>query len=107
MLARTSPVSSLAPSMSQYRELASRRTDCLTAGAYHSISAIWLEPRELPVAVLLTKADKLSRGAALALERAVARELGPGVKLARFSALTGEGVAQAQAWIEEWLTGTP
>ena len=52
----------------------------------------WLEPRELPVAVLLTKADKLSRGAAIAQERALAAELGPGVKLARFSALTGDGV---------------
>jgi GTP-binding protein len=63
----------------------------------------WLEPREIPVAVLLTKADKLSRGAAVEQERAVARELGPGVKLVRFSSSTGEGVAQAQAGIEGWL----
>jgi GTP-binding protein len=63
----------------------------------------WLEPREIPVAVLLTKADKLSRSAAMEQERAVARELGPGVKLVRFSSSTGEGVAQAQAWIEGWL----
>ena len=63
----------------------------------------WLEPRELPVAVLLTKADKLSRGAAIAQERALARELGPRVKLTRFSSLTGDGVAEAQAWIETWL----
>jgi GTP-binding protein len=65
----------------------------------------WLEPRELPVAVLLTKADKLSRGAAIAQERALARELGPGVKLARFSAVTGDGVGEAQAWIDAWLAG--
>jgi GTP-binding protein len=63
----------------------------------------WLEPRAIPVAVLLTKADKLSRGAAITQERAVAGQLGPGVKLARFSAVTGEGVPQAQAWIEHWL----
>jgi GTP-binding protein len=63
----------------------------------------WLEPRGIPVAVLLTKADKLSRNAAMAQERAVARGLGPGVKLVRFSALTGEGVGQAQAWVEDWL----
>jgi GTP-binding protein len=63
----------------------------------------WLEPRQIPVAVLLTKADKLSRGAAMAQERAVGRELGPRVKLVRFSALTGEGVSQAQAWIQDWL----
>jgi GTP-binding protein len=67
----------------------------------------WLEPREIPVAVLLTKADKLSRNAALTQERAVARELGPGVKLVRFSALTGEGVPQAQTWIDEWLKEAP
>jgi GTP-binding protein len=63
----------------------------------------WLEPRELSVAVLLTKADKLSRGAAIAQERKLAAELGPAVKLTRFSALTGDGVATAQQWIEDWL----
>ena len=65
----------------------------------------WLEPRELPVAVLLTKADKLSRGAGIAQERALATELGPKIKLARFSALTGDGVGEAQAWIEARLSG--
>ena len=63
----------------------------------------WLEPRELPVAVLLTKADKLSRGAGIEQELRVAAQLGAGVKLTRFSALTGDGVAEAQAWLEEWL----
>ena len=63
----------------------------------------WLEPRELPVAVLLTKADKLSRSAALEQERKVAAEVGPQVRLTRFSALSGDGVATAQAWLEEWL----
>lgn len=63
----------------------------------------WLEPRQLPVAVLLTKADKLSRGAGLEQERRVAEQLGAGVKLTRFSALAGDGVAEAQAWLEEWL----
>jgi GTP-binding protein len=65
----------------------------------------WLEPRDLPVAVLLTKADKLSRGAGLAQERALAAALGPEVKLARFSALTGDGVGEAKAWIEARLSG--
>ena len=64
----------------------------------------WLEPRELPVAILLTKADKLSRGAGLAQERALAAMLGPGVKLARFSALTGDGVGEAKAWVEARLS---
>ena len=65
----------------------------------------WLEPRELPVAVLLTKADKLSRAAGIAQERALGAALGAGVRVARFSALTGDGVRDAQAWIEAWLSG--
>jgi len=65
----------------------------------------WLEPRQLmPVAVLLTKADKLSRAAGLAQERALQKTLGSAVKLTRFSALTGDGVPEAQAWIEAWLS---
>ena len=68
----------------------------------------WLESRRtLPVAVLLTKADKLSRGAGLEQERKLAAELGPGIKLVRFSALSGDGVATAQAWIEQWLDRSP
>jgi GTP-binding protein len=63
----------------------------------------WLEPRGLPVAVLLTKADKLSRGAAMAQGRAVAGELGPSVKVVRFSALSGDGVEQARGVIDAWL----
>ena len=66
----------------------------------------WLESRrELPVAVLLTKADKLSREAGVAQERALGAALGPGVKVARFSALSGDGVDAAKAWIESWLSG--
>jgi GTP-binding protein len=63
----------------------------------------WLEPRGVPVAVLLTKSDKLSRSAAIAAERKLTAELGPSIKVARFSALTGDGVSHAQAWIEGWL----
>jgi len=63
----------------------------------------WLEPRAVPVAVLLTKADKLSRGGAIEQERKVAAQLGPAVRLTRFSALTGDGVAKAQQWLEDWL----
>jgi len=63
----------------------------------------WLEPRELPVAVLLTKADKLSRGAGLEQQRKLAALLGPAVRLTRFSALSRDGVGDAQSWLEEWL----
>jgi GTP-binding protein len=66
----------------------------------------WLEPRELPVAVLLTKADKLTRGAAVEQERKVAAELGAAVRLTRFSAHTGDGVADARQWLEDWLGPT-
>jgi GTP-binding protein len=65
----------------------------------------WLEPRNVPVAVLLTKADKLSRSAGLTQERALQKQVGTAVKLTRFSALTGDGVPEAQAWIETWLSG--
>lgn len=63
----------------------------------------WLEPRALPVAVLLTKADKVSRGAGVAQQLEVAKALGPTAKLACFSALTRDGVAEARAWLDDWL----
>jgi GTP-binding protein len=59
----------------------------------------WLEPRELPVAVLLTKADKLARNAGLEQARRVAAQLGPAIRIVRFSAPTGDGVAEALAWL--------
>jgi GTP-binding protein len=66
----------------------------------------WLAARRaLPLAVLLTKADKLGRGAALKEERRVASALGPTAKVARFSSLSHEGVATARAWLDERLAG--
>ena len=56
----------------------------------------WLESRALPLVVLLTKADKLGRGAGLAKQREVAAELGPAARIARFSATNREGVAEAR-----------
>jgi len=67
----------------------------------------WLEShRDLPVAVLLTKADKLARAAALDVERATAAALGAKPFVARFSALTGDGVDEARGWLDERLGGT-
>ena len=63
----------------------------------------WLEPRELPVGVLLTKADKVGRSAGLEQERRLAAELGPAVRVLRFSAPAGEGVAEAGDWLRAWL----
>jgi GTP-binding protein len=66
----------------------------------------WLTPRrELPVAVLLTKADKLSRSAGLSVEREVAAALGPAAHVTRFSAPTHDGVEAARGWLDSWLAG--
>lgn len=68
----------------------------------------WLRALELPVALLLTKSDKLSRGAGLTRQHEVTRAVGPGVKLTRFSSLTRDGVADARTWLDDWLaTGAP
>ena len=64
----------------------------------------WLKPRALPLIVLLTKADKLSRGAGLAQQHAVSKELGAGAHVTRFSAIDREGVEQARGWLEDWLS---
>jgi GTP-binding protein len=63
----------------------------------------WLKPRALPLIVLLTKADKLSRGAGLAQQQAVRKELGGGAQLTRFSAIDRDGVDQARDWLAAWL----
>ncbi len=61
--------------------------------------------RGLPVHVLLTKADKLKRGAASAALLEVRRALvgQPGVTVQAFSATRREGVAEARARIAAWL----
>lgn len=63
----------------------------------------WCHAADLPLHILLTKADKLGRGQALAALRAVERELGQGVSVQLFSALTGEGRETAQALLGAWL----
>ena len=63
----------------------------------------WLRALDLPVALLLTKADKLSRGAGLTRQHEVERQIGAGAKLARFSSQTNDGVSEARAWLAEWL----
>lgn len=62
--------------------------------------------RALPVHVLLTKADKLSRGrAATALRQlqATLRPDFPGASAQLFSALTGDGSERALAQLDLWL----
>lgn len=63
----------------------------------------WAAELDLPVLVLLTKADKLSRGRALNVARALAREVPTGASLQVFSSTSGTGVAEARAVLGEWL----
>jgi GTP-binding protein len=59
----------------------------------------------LPVHVLLTKSDKLKRGQAATALLEVRRELGEGVTVQQFSALSRQGEEEARARLEEFLAG--
>ena len=61
------------------------------------------QSRSVPVHVLLTKADKLGRGAQAAACVAVRREAGKDVTVQAFSALSGEGVPEARGALERML----
>ena len=69
----------------------------------------WCQHRQMPVHVLLTKADKLKRGAAqstlLAVRRALPKTGALSVQL--FSATKNLGVAEAQQVLDEWLDYAP
>ncbi|MFC1749099.1 ribosome biogenesis GTP-binding protein YihA/YsxC [Pseudomonadota bacterium] len=72
----------------------------------------WCQHAEMPVHILITKADKLGRGAAggvlqtvrnvLAKEFGVVRE-DPWATAQLFSALKGTGLEEAQAKLDEWF----
>lgn len=55
----------------------------------------------IPVALLVTKADKLGRPAALAAQQTI--EAAAGVPAILFSALTKQGLDEAQARLKSWL----
>ncbi len=59
----------------------------------------------MPVHILLTKADKLKRGAAQNVLLKVRRDLAdlPLVSVQLFSSLKGTGLEEAQAVLDEWL----
>ena len=65
----------------------------------------WVAPLELPVQALLTKADKLSRTAAFATQRAVSAGLKGRAGVQVFSALSGDGAEAARRMIRDWLAG--
>jgi GTP-binding protein len=68
----------------------------------------WAAALDLPVLLLLTKADKLSRGAvarqAAAVEKAAARRHAE-VAVIAFSVLTAQGVEEARAALAAWFEG--
>jgi GTP-binding protein len=61
--------------------------------------------RELPAHCLLTKADKLSKGAANNTLQGVRRELGAGISVQLFSAESKQGIDEARAVVSNWLRG--
>lgn len=63
----------------------------------------WAAAAGCPVHVLLTKADKLSRGKASAALHSVRRELGDAVSTQLFSALKGTGLDEARRAIGDML----
>jgi GTP-binding protein len=66
----------------------------------------WCRHADLPVHVLLTKADKLKRGAAQNILLSVRRELAalhPQASAQLFSALDGTGLEEARALLAAWL----
>ncbi len=66
----------------------------------------WFAPSGRPMHVLLTKSDKLSRGAASAALQLVRRELevmGPQVTVQLFSSLKKTGVEETERVVAGWL----
>ncbi len=63
----------------------------------------WAGALGVGTVLLLTKADKLGRGAAAAQHRAVAEAAPPGAHVILFSAVKRTGVDAARAQLESWL----
>lgn len=66
----------------------------------------WCKQTAMPVHVLLTKCDKLSRGPAATTLReteAALQEFGPHVSVQLFSSTKRQGVEQARTLIADWL----
>ena len=63
--------------------------------------------RSVPVHVVLTKADKLGRGAGRQAVATVQKAVGPGVTVQLLSALSGEGVIEARGALLRMLASRP
>src|SRR5690606_21478421 len=69
----------------------------------------WCRSSELPLHVLLTKADKLKRGAAASALLQARKRLqaeGGAMSIQLFSTLATQGVAELQAQLDTWLLPT-
>lgn len=66
----------------------------------------WVLDREIPLLVLATKADKLSRGAALQALHNLGKTLPPNAEALAFSARTGMGEKAVRNWVSRQLTTT-
>ncbi len=69
----------------------------------------WATVAEMPVHILLTKADKLKRGPAQTSMLKVRKQLekyGDAVSVQTFSALKGDGVPELRRVLDTWLTQT-
>lgn len=64
----------------------------------------WAADAELPVHVLLTKADKVSRGAGMAVLHKIRMEIPFGHTAQLFSGLKKTGMEEARSKLSEWLT---
>lgn len=63
----------------------------------------WAQRADRPIAILLTKADKLRRGPALDQRLRVRKSLDPDIPLILFSAVSRQGVDEARRKLNEWL----
>ena len=66
----------------------------------------WAVQSDLPMHILLTKSDKLKRGAAQNTLLAIRRELAPlnNLSVQLFSSLKGAGIDEARAKLSGWLS---
>lgn len=72
---------------------------------FDQVMLAWCRHRNMPVHVLLTKADKLKRGPASAALQQVKRFLAdyPEASVQLFSAHNGQGVDEARALLDRWF----
>lgn len=66
----------------------------------------WVSQYNIPMHILLTKADKLNRGPAMQVLQKVTKELQEydNVSVQLFSSLKGTGLDEAKAKLDEWLS---